>query len=152
MPKPLKNEPKDEYIKRCMSDNEMNSKHPNSDERFAVCSSFFVEYAKTKISFDYDGVLSTDQGKELAKKQKGIIYIISARHDKMSMLNTAHDLGIPTSRVYATGSNKAKIEKIKELGINKHYDNNKDVIDKLGSIGSLYVIYKGPIKLNNIGI
>jgi len=53
------------------------------------------------------------------------------------MLTKADKLGIPESRVYATGSNENKIAKIKELGINKHYDNNKDVVDKLEGIGKL---------------
>jgi hypothetical protein len=54
------------------------------------------------------------------------------------MLSVAKDLGIAESKVYATGSNKAKVEKIKELGITKHYDNNADVIKELGSIGSKF--------------
>ena len=39
--------------------------------------------------------------------------------------------GVPASKVFATGSNKAKIEKIKELGIKKHYDDNPAVIRQL---------------------
>jgi hypothetical protein len=87
-----------------------------------------------KVSFDYDGVLSTAKGKEKASEEiaeGSIVYIISARSDKEGMLKTAKDLGIPASRVYATGSNKAKVQKIKDLGIYKHYDNNQDVIDNL---------------------
>ena len=51
------------------------------------------------------------------------------------MLSVAESLGIPKSRVYATGSNSAKIQKIKDLGITKHYDNNSDVVKQLGSVG-----------------
>ena len=138
MPYPLKNEPKEKYIQRCMSDAEMKSKHKDDKERYAVCQAFFVEYAAAKISFDYDDTLSTERGKELAKHQNGTLYIISARHDKVGMVETAKSLGIPLSRVYATGSNKAKIEKIKELGIDKHYDNNAEVIKQLGAIGKLF--------------
>jgi len=138
MPYPKPNETEKEYIKRCLSDSEMKSKHPEFNERFAVCKSFFVEYEAEKISFDYDDTLSTERGKQLAKHQQGILYIISARQDKEGMLATAKALGIPESRVFATGSNKAKIEKIKELGISKHYDNNIDVINQLGSIGKLF--------------
>ena len=29
-------------------------------------------------------------------------------------------------------------KKIKELGIEKHYDNNQDVVDALGSVGVLF--------------
>jgi soluble P-type ATPase len=86
-------------------------------------------------------VLSTAKGKELAKRlisDKNTIYIISARGSKDNMLTTAKNLGIPDSRIYATGSNKAKIEKIKELSINTHYDNNPDVIKELGRVGKLF--------------
>ena len=138
MPKPIKGEHRTDYIQRCMADSEMISKHSDDKERYAVCRSFFVEYDAEKISFDYDDTLSTDKGKELAKKQTGTLYIISARNDKEGMLSTAKELGIPSSRVYATGSNKAKVEKIKELGISKHYDNNPDVIKELGNIGKLF--------------
>lgn len=94
-------------------------------------------YAALKVSIDYDDVLSTDKGKELAKRliSEGVtLYIISARRDAEGMLGVAKDLGIPERRIYATGSNKAKVEKIKELGIARHYDNNQEVIDKVNEI------------------
>lgn len=93
-----------------------------------------------KISFDYDGTLSTSKGTEMAKEfiAKGKeVYIISARHLKVGMVNKAQSLGIPVSRVYATGSNEAKIAKVKSLGIEEHYDNNENVVNQLGSIGRL---------------
>jgi hypothetical protein len=94
-------------------------------------------YAAKKVSYDYDGVLSTDSGKEKAKRdiQSGnLVYIISARGDKESMLGVAKDLGIPSDRVYATGSNKAKVEKIISLGIEIHTDNNPDVIKEVNAL------------------
>lgn len=94
-------------------------------------------YGALKVSIDYDDVLNTDKGKELAKRliSEGVtLYIISARRDNEGMLGVAKDLGIPESRVYATGSNKAKVEKIKELGISKHYDNNPDVVNAVNEI------------------
>lgn len=98
------------------------------------------EFAKEKISFDYDETLTkkdiTDKAKEYVKNGADV-YIISARHNATPMYSRADEIGIPHSRIYATGSNKAKIEKIKELGISKHYDNNSDVIKELGSIGTL---------------
>ena len=96
-----------------------------------------------KISFDYDDTLSTERGKKLAQKfidAGDDLYIISARGDKEGMMSVADELGIPSSRVYATGSNKAKIEKINELGISKHYDNNSDVVDALKGIGMQFEI------------
>jgi hypothetical protein len=94
-------------------------------------------YAVKKVSYDYDGVLSTDAGKEKAKRDiaaGNIVYIISARNDKESMLGTAKDLGIPVDRVYATGSNKAKVEKIDSLSIEIHTDNNPDVIKEVNAL------------------
>jgi len=99
-------------------------------------------FADEKVSFDYDETLTTAEGMELAKRKIADgyeVYIISARQDKEPMLGRADELGIPHSRVYATGSNKAKVEKILELGISDHYDNNQDVIDELGVIGHKFV-------------
>lgn len=87
-----------------------------------------------KISWDFDDTLNTKRGKELAQKEidKGNeVYIISARSNKEGMYSVADQLGIPHSRIYATGSNKAKVEKIRELGIERHIDNNSEVISKL---------------------
>jgi hypothetical protein len=93
--------------------------------------------AAKKVSYDYDGVLSTDAGKAKAKRdinEGNLVYIISARHDKESMLGVAKDLGIPADRVYATGSNKAKVEKVNSLGIEIHIDNNPDVIIEVNAL------------------
>ena len=94
-----------------------------------------------KISFDYDGTISTAKGTDLAQRfiDKGDqVYIISARDRKSGMLDKADQLGIRYSRVYATGSNKAKVEKVKELNISKHYDNNPDVVKDLPGVGVLF--------------
>lgn len=141
MPRPRPRETDDEFIQRCMGDSQMQSEFPENDQRYAVCQSKLDTYAAIKISFDYDGTLSTAKGKELAKSLDGDIYIISARQSRAGMLSTARSLNIPISRVYATGSNKAKIEKIKQLGITKHYDNNMDVIKQLENIGIHFTNY-----------
>lgn len=101
-------------------------------------------FAGTKISFDYDDTLTTERGMRLAKEKISageIVYIISARQDKEAMLSMADELGIPHDRVYATGSNVAKVAKVKELGISKHYDNNADVIAELGGIGEKFMTF-----------
>ena len=154
MPKPNPNETHDQFINRCMGDDEMVTNYENTDQRYAVCESKWQDYkgmsvmdyylrfvADNKVSFDYDEVLSTEKGKELAKRKMSdgnTVYIISARRSIDGMLNTAKALGIPESRIYATGSNKAKVEKVKELGIQSHYDNNPDVINELGDVGKLF--------------
>jgi hypothetical protein len=140
MPVPKSNEHEKDFIPRCIG--ELISEGKNSSQAAAICHSKWDEHTKMAsqggTSFDYDGVLSTDKGKELAAKTKGNIYIISARRLKNDILNVAEKLGINSSNVYATGSNKAKVEKIKELGINTHWDNNPDVIKELGSKGKLF--------------
>lgn len=97
-----------------------------------------INLAGRKISFDYNETLTTPKGMKEAERlisEGEIVYIISASSDKDSMLGRAEKLGIPSNRVYATGSNKAKIEKILSLGITSHYDNNEDVINKLKELG-----------------
>jgi len=140
---PSKGEHKDEFLQRCIS--YVVNEGKDSGQAVAICNSIWEQhFAANKVSFDYDDTLSTSRGKELAKKQidaGNTIYIISARHDVGGMYATADALSIPHSRVYATGSNKAKVEKIKQLGINKHYDNNSDVIKELGNIGEKFMQY-----------
>jgi len=137
---PSKGEHKTEFLPRCIS--YVINEGKESEQAVAICNSLWDEhFAGQKVSYDYDDTLSTDRGKELAKasiENGDVVYIISARQDKDSMLGTADELGIPHSRVYATGSNQAKIEKVKELGIDKHIDNNVDVINELGAIGSKF--------------
>ena len=94
-----------------------------------------------KISFDYDETISTKKGGDLAKQLitgGNEVYIISARNLKVGIIDRAKSIGIPVSRVYATGSNENKIAKVKELNIDIHYDNNSDVIKELGSKGKLF--------------
>ena len=139
IPTPNKGEHKKDFVQRCVANEKMKSEYPDIDQRLAVCPSAFDErLAAEKISFDYDETLTTDKGMELAKKfisEGADVYIISARQQKDEMLNRAKELGIPESRVYATGSNKAKVQKVLDLGITRHYDNNTDVVKELGNIG-----------------
>ena len=138
IPTPKSYERENEFMQRCMGDEKMVNEYP-TEQRAAVCRSAFEEkLAAEKVSFDYDETLTTSKGMKLAINyiERGVdVYIISARQEKDGMLARAKRLGIPESRIYATGSNKAKIEKIKELEITIHYDNNTDVINELGDIG-----------------
>ena len=96
-----------------------------------------MDYAK--VSFDFDDTLSTGDGLRLAQKYKqdgDTLYIISARNTiSKGMLSRAKELGISADRVFATGSNKAKVAKVLELAIDRHIDNNADVIKELGATG-----------------
>ena len=91
------------------------------------------------ISFDFDDTLSTDRGLEMAQSMPNEKYIISARAEVTpDMIERARAAGISEDRIFATGSDKAKIAKIKELGINRHIDNKQSVINKLGSAGQIF--------------
>lgn len=153
MPQPVKGEKKETFLARCMSDVESINDRPDEQQRYAVClhtwethsrealSLYKKTFAGKKISFDYDDVFSTQKGFDLAVKLKqegNEVYIISARHDKNGMLPRANKAHIRFDNVYATGSNKAKVEKVKELGISEHYDNNTDIVKELGTIGKLF--------------
>lgn len=96
------------------------------------------QFDENKISFDFDDTLSTERGQKKAEEliaQGKTIYVISARDNKEGMLNITRKLGIPDERVFATGSNSAKVAKVKELNIGTHYDNNVDVVKNLDTIG-----------------
>lgn len=135
MPIPKRNnsETKDNFINRCMSDEKMVNEY-DVDQRLAVCT---TQLAAEKISFDFDGTISLKKYTDLAKQlaENNVVYIISARSSKAGMQSKAKQIGIPFGNVYATGSNEAKIKKVKDLGITKHYDNNIDVVKALKGIG-----------------
>ena len=82
-----------------------------------------------KVSMDYDETLSTDRGKELAKKMlkegQDVSIITRRQSDQMdAVYNTAKELGIPRDKVHSTDGT-LKWETIKKLGIEKHIDNNE---------------------------
>lgn len=145
MPKPRKGEHKGDYLIRCMDDEKMKQDFPDNMQRYGVCQSIYTQekMAVDKISFDFDGTLNTNKGKELAKRlsESGAqLYIISARDNKAGMYEVADELNIPHFRIYALGSNNVKVFKIKDLGIKTHYDNNTDVIKQLPGVGKLFTI------------
>ena len=140
--KPSAGESQDEFISRCIP--VLRNEGKPEDQAAAVCYSYWDEkFAGLKVSFDYHETLNTEAGKELAKKALADgedVYVISAGQSKEEFMPLITELGIDPSKVFATGSNKAKVEKIKELGIEKHYDNNQDVIDELGAVGVKFEI------------
>lgn len=89
-----------------------------------------------KISFDVDGVLTTPQGMALARRKIANgdrVYIITARNEStMSarVYEIAKELGIPRLRVYFTNG-EDKWKTIQRLGIDVHYDNNEEQVNKI---------------------
>lgn len=88
-----------------------------------------------KIGFDFDNTLSTSRGQNLFKSLSGTMYVITARnHQSPDVFKVTDRLGIPRSRVFFSGSNQNKVQKIKELGLDVFYDNNPSVHSLLPSI------------------
>mgnify|MGYP006268312007 CR=1 FL=1 len=132
------NEDESTFMQRCIK--YVIDEGKPQEQAIAICTSMWEQHFSEgeKVSFDFDDTLTTDKGMQLAIKEindGSTVYIISARHEANGIYEIADKLGIPHSRVYATGSNSAKVEKVKELGIIRHYDNNADVISQLDSIG-----------------
>ncbi len=121
------------------------TKHPKRKQFGQILESIIAQkmveqmmFAAEKVSIDYHEVLTTERGKELARRliTEGYdVYVISAGNDKTPFAENMAEIGIPMNKVFAVGSNKAKIELINKLGITKHYDNSQDVINELGPIG-----------------
>lgn len=137
--KPGASETKDEFIGRCIPYVINEGKTP--EQAAGQCYGMWEnrEFAPTKVSFDWDDTLSTRRGKNLLEQELSrgsIIYIISARNlTTKEMIDLSKEYRFPASNIYTTGSNKAKVEKIKELGIKRHYDNNFNVVQELGPVG-----------------
>lgn len=97
-----------------------------------------VNMVTNKVSFDWDDTLTTEKGISLleeAIRANRDVYIISARNSEDAIKAFAERYNIPLTKVFAVGSNNAKVEKIKELGIDTHYDNNPSVVALLPGIG-----------------
>lgn len=137
--KPGPTESKDEFIGRCIA--YVRNEGKTAEQAAGQCYGMWDnrEFAATRVSFDWDETLSTARGKKLLENELSrgsIIYIISARNlTTQTMYDVANEYGIPASHIYTTGSNKAKVEKVKELGIKRHYDNNVNVVNDLGGVG-----------------
>jgi len=86
------------------------------------------------ISFDYDGVLSTSKGKDLASKfikDGKDVRILTARSiadDNSDLEATAKNLGIDTI-YYTNGRDKWPF--VIKYNIKEHYDNNQEQVDKI---------------------
>ena len=133
---PQPNEHHDEYIQRCMIYH-IDNENMDGSQAYAICQTKWDEHLPKqelsvgeKIGYDFDGTISTRIGQAMAAKDiksGSTVYIISARSTASGMYAIADKLGIPHDRVFAMGGNLAKAEKVKELGLDTFYDNNRNV-------------------------
>ena len=90
-----------------------------------------------RISFDFDGVLSTPAGQNLAARkmrEKFDVWILTARREDQGeeVMQVAEKLGIPASKiVFTEGHDKWKY--IERLRIDQHYDNNTAQVAKINT-------------------
>lgn len=94
-----------------------------------------LELATTKVSYDYDGTLEQENVYKQAQMDISnglMVYIVTARQrsDGDEVIKTARELGIPMYRVIFTGGHD-KWQYLQHLGIDMHYDNNQEQIDKI---------------------
>ena len=92
-------------------------------------------FVAEKVSIDYDDTLSTDKGKELAKRLlqegKDVSVITRRQADQLDEVRkAAKEVGIPEEKIHATNG-KLKWETIKKLGIERHIDNNSDELEAI---------------------
>jgi len=52
IPKPRTNEPKEDFLERCMADSVMNNEYPDKDQRYAVCNEQWRKKAKVYKDVD----------------------------------------------------------------------------------------------------
>lgn len=107
-------------------------------ESFATFTDNSVILTILKVSFDYDGVLTTRAGKEMLVKKLAMgddVFIITARNRSQgaSVLEFAKLYKIPVTRVIFTQVGK-KWEVIKEKGIELHFDDNQDEMDLIDEL------------------
>lgn len=91
------------------------------------------EFAKIRVSFDFDETLTTPQGQQLAKRHVSIgddVFIVTARQQNngAAVFETAQKIGIPKQNIYFTGG-RDKWMTLKRLRVDKHYDNNADQLE-----------------------
>jgi hypothetical protein len=134
-------ETQDEFIGRCMGDTQMVGEFPDSEQRAAVCYSYWDrknEFAiGNKVSFDWD-VLKTPKGivfLEQERRKGGDVYILStAGRISSEIWDLARKYNINSSKIFLVGGNLERIKKVKELGIVRHYDNDGLVRNELGNV------------------
>ena len=100
-----------------------------------------------RISYDFDGVLSTPQGQAQAAadiKNGNEVFVVTKRgiNNQSDVYAVSDRLGIPRERVIFTDG-KYKVKYLRNLFIDCHYDDTQEEIDKINrTTGVLGKIFK----------
>jgi hypothetical protein len=112
------------------------NKHPKATKMSKEDFSF------EKVSFDWDGVLTTERGRNLFKNEinrGNEVFIVSSRNTApKEMQEFIRKYTLNPTRVYTVGSDRNKIERIKSLGIERHYDDNLQIRRELGKVAAMF--------------
>lgn len=91
---------------------------------------------KDRVSFDFDGVLSTNEGQSLARAEisrGNTIFIVTKRSPYKNageVFNVADSLGVPRENIHFTNG-AWKWRMLDQLLIDKHYDDQSEEIDRI---------------------
>jgi hypothetical protein len=93
----------------------------------------FSKQGFERVSIDYDDTLSTQRGKDLARRLllegKELVVVTRRRNSELNdVRRIAKEVGI--DKIYNTNG-LPKWNKLKELGIQRHIDNNQDELDSI---------------------
>lgn len=89
-----------------------------------------------RVSFDFDGVLSTDKGQKMAKKEidnGNDVFIVTKRNkieQSKEVYEVADKLGIPRQNVHFTNT-AWKYKMLNNLNVDIHYDDQQIELDKI---------------------
>ena len=136
---PNAGETQNDFIARCVA--VVRNEGKTEDQALGQCYGMWEnrEFSGAKVSFEWRNTLDTPRGirafeNELSRGSR--IYIIS---DLPRMTDDLVDFSlkyqIPTWRILTEGNVIEKVDKIKELGIQRHYDMDPRVRFMLGDVG-----------------
>ena len=152
IPKPRRNEKKLDFLNRCMADSVMTDDYRIPAQRYAVCNLSYDQTKKEqrakvkskvqKIGFDYDGVASTDKGKELILqkiKEGADVWLISGTDPSETKYNIAEKLGLGKDKmIFVKPLYKWKY--LSDNNFDTFYDNNQNQVDRINQNTNTHAI------------
>ena len=139
---PSPGEPKEEFISRCIA--EVIAEGKSEAQAAGQCYGMWENrnFAQDKVSFDWNNTLDGGEAIrafENERRRGSLIYIITALPIlPKKLIEFSNKYNIPSSRIFAVGSNRNKVQKVLDLGIQRHYDDNIEVRNALGNVGQRF--------------
>jgi hypothetical protein len=136
---PNAGEGKDEFIGRCMGSAEMVGEFPQTDQRYAVCQSYWErknEFALDRVGFEWE-VLQTENGLRLFKRELagGNIPVLFVNGiPRQAVYDFLNEYRLPSSSINQYRTQLEKVDLVEKMGLKRHYDNNFQVRSLLGDI------------------